>query len=253
MSQQMLPTSVVVPVYNEVGNVQQLLDEIVAALGATQVPFEVVMVDDCSHDGTFEMLQSCAKRESRLKVLRHRRNGGQSSAIISGVKAARYAWVVTLDGDGQNDPKDILVLWEAALRRMAGQENKGICVTGQRTQRQDTWLRRFSSRVANGVRRWLLKDDCPDTGCSLKLFSRDAFLRLPLFNHCHRFLPALFKRAGVTVLNVPVQHRERWHGMSKYGVCNRLWVGIIDMLGVRWLQNRVYHTELNQDDGEALH
>jgi dolichol-phosphate mannosyltransferase len=139
--------------------------------------------------------------------------------------------LVTLDGDGQNDPADIPRLFEVL------QDSRTV-VLGNRKKRDDNNIRKLSSRIGNGIRRSLLNDECPDTGCSLKLFPRDAFLTLPHFNHLHRFLPALFKRAGYKLVNLPVNHRPRWHGVSKYGVMNRLFVGVHDLIGVRWLLKR---------------
>jgi dolichol-phosphate mannosyltransferase len=147
------------------------------------------------------------------------------------VQAARAEWIVTLDGDGQNDPADIPQLMQA----LRGADDSLKLVIGNRTTRKDTWLRRISSRVANGVRRGLLRDGTPDTGCGIKLMHRSTFMQLPWFNHMHRFLPALFQRAGARVESVPVRHRARTRGVSKYGLRNRLWVGIVDLFGVRWL------------------
>ena len=223
--------SVIIPVYNEVDNVETLFHEVVAALDPSRFRFEVIFVDDGSIDGTPETLQSLASTQPCLQVIRHKRNSGQSAAIISGAKAARYPMLVTLDGDGQNDPADIPLLF-------ASLADSRTVVLGNRKKRDDNVLRKLSSRIGNGVRQRLLNDQCPDTGCSLKLFSREGFLNLPHFNHLHRFLPALFKRAGFKLVNVPVNHRPRWHGVSKYGVMNRLFVGLHDLIGVRWLLKR---------------
>jgi dolichol-phosphate mannosyltransferase len=155
--------------------------------------------------------------------------------VHSGVRAARAQWIATLDGDGQNDPADLPRL--IAARGDAA--NEGVMLfMGNRVTRRDTWLRRLSSRIANGVRAGLLGDGTPDTGCGIKLFHRETFLSLPAFDHMHRFLPALFQRAGSRVVSVPVNHRERTRGRSKYGVHNRLWVGIVDLFGVMWLKAR---------------
>jgi dolichol-phosphate mannosyltransferase len=224
--------SVVIPVCNEVENVLPLAQETKAALAALQ-PFEIIFVDDGSTDGTAAAV--AAARESgipEIRLLQHSRRCGQSAAVWSGVRAARADWVATLDGDGQNDPADIPVLIEALSA--AGDESLRL-VMGNRTTRRDTWLRRLSSRIANGVRGRLLHDGTPDTGCGIKLMHRATFLELPRFNHMHRFLPALFQRAGAKVISVPVRHRPRTRGRSKYGVHNRLWVGIVDLFGVRWL------------------
>jgi len=165
------------------------------------------------------------------------RNCGQSAAVRTGVRMARAPLVATLDGDGQNDPADIPLLLEK-YRAANGDDARPLLIAGQRAQRRDTGLRRLSSRIANGVRAWLLDDATPDTGCGLKLFARDHFLALPFFDHLHRFMPALFIREGGRVLSVPVNHRPRERGQSHYGVWNRLWVGIVDIAGVLWLKSR---------------
>jgi dolichol-phosphate mannosyltransferase len=229
--------SVVVPVHNESGNVVALLDEIAAALTGV-APFEAVFVDDRSSDDTARVLQDYAQAHAWLTVVQHRNNCGQSTAVRTGVRCARAPVVATLDGDGQNHPADIpalLARWRV-LQQSAG--NAPVLIAGWRAKRLDTPLRRFSSRVANGVRSRLLGDATPDSGCGLKLFAREDFLDLPYFDHMHRFLPALFRRAGGTVESVPVRHRNRAHGKSHYGVGNRLWVGLVDILGVMWLQRR---------------
>jgi len=235
---------VVVPVHNEADNVEGLIEEIHAALQG-QESFEVVFIDDASDDDTAQRLTRLVRRLPRLRVLRHRRNCGQSTAIATGVRHARGHLVATLDGDGQNDPADL----PALLARWDGESAAGpqpLLLAGWRAQRRDTWLRRISSRVANGVRSRLLADATPDTGCGLKLFEREAFLALPFFDHMHRFLPALFVRAGGRVVSVPVRHRPRLLGRSHYGVWNRLWVGIVDLIGVSWLRRRMVLTAVDE-------
>jgi dolichol-phosphate mannosyltransferase len=227
--------SVVVPVRNEAGNVLPLLEEIHAAL-LSGPEFEVIYVDDGSRDATPAELLEARARFPRLRVLTHRESCGQSAALLTGVRAARAEWVVTLDGDGQNDPADIARL--LAARDRAGPEANVQLVTGWRVARRDRWAKRAASRVANAVRAWLLADGTPDTGCGLKLVLRSAYLELPAFDHMHRFLPALIQRNGGATLSVPVAHRPRAHGRSSYGVLDRLWVGIVDTLGVMWLQRR---------------
>ena len=229
--------SVVVPVHDESANVVALLDEIGTAL-AGSLRFEAVFVDDASRDDTRGVLLAYARSHPWLKVLAHRDNCGQSAAVLTGVRAARAPLVATLDGDGQNAPGDIPALaarWLAMAREHPG---RPVLVAGWRTRRHDTGLRRLSSRIANGVRAWLLGDATPDTGCGLKVFARDDFLALPWFDHLHRFLPALVQRAGGVVASVPVAHRPRRAGRSHYGVHNRLWVGLVDLAGVMWLQRR---------------
>ena len=176
-----------------------------------------------------------------LRVIRHRASCGQSRAVTTGVSAARYEWIATLDGDGQNDPADFPQLLDALLQPAS----PGLkLVMGNRTTRRDTWLRRFSSRVANGVRGWFLKDGTPDTGCGIKVFDRDVFMHMPRFRNMHRFMPALFQREGYEVVSLPVNHRERLRGQSKYGLNNRLWVGIVDLFGVAWLMRRTRRPEV---------
>ena len=228
--------SVVVPVKNEADNILPLIEEIHAALEG-RADFEVIYVDDGSTDATPQRLAQARARFPRLRVIRHRESCGQSTAVATAVRAARHPWIATLDGDAQNDPADIPALLEAVSpgRRTPGLE----LVAGWRSKRNDSGLRKLSSRIANGVRGGLLGDRTPDTGCGLKVFSREVFLRLPFFDHLHRFLPALYLREGAQVVSVPVNHRPRVQGRSKYGVHNRLWVGIVDLFGVMWLQRRM--------------
>ncbi len=227
--------SVVIPVYNEVDNVAPLVEEVHAAL-ADRISYEMIVVDDGSHDETVQRLRELGIAHPRLRVMSHAKNCGQSAAILTGVRAARAAWVATLDGDGQNDPADIPRL--LAIRDDPATSPEVSLITGYRRERHDTWLRRLSSRVANGVRSRMLKDEAPDTGCGLKLFRREAFLAIPHFDHMHRFLPALIRRDGGVVINVEVNHRPRRRGVSKYGLFDRLWVGVVDLLGVMWLRKR---------------
>jgi len=227
--------SIVVPVYNEAGNIFPLLHEINRAMPGRGA-YEVIYVDDGSDDGTRDALQRALGEFPTLRVLSHPQRSGQSSALLTGVRAAHASRVITLDGDGQNDPADIGVF----LERMAteGERSGTLMLVGHRTRRRDTRIRRWSSRIANAVRSRLLRDGTPDTGCGLKLFPRDLFLSLPAFDHMHRFLPALMQREGACVISVPVRHRARQIGESKYGVQNRLWVGLVDIAGVMWLQRR---------------
>lgn len=228
--------SVLVPVKNEQDNIEPLIREIFAALQG-KVEFEIIYVNDGSTDATQRVLEKLKQEFPMLRVIRHRTACGQSQAVTSGVRAARYEWIATLDGDGQNDPADIPAL--LAKLDDAAQPGNLELLAGWRARRNDTFLRRLSSKVANGVRSRLLKDNTPDTGCGLKLFARETFLQLPNFDHLHRFLPALVMRGGGAVVSVPVHHRARERGTSKYGVHNRLWVGIVDLFGVAWLQRRV--------------
>jgi len=232
MDSRMPELSVVIPVYNEFGNIAPLTDEIMAAL-AGYGNFEIVFVDDCSSDGSDEELRTVAAHHHNVRTVRHDSNRGQSAAVRTGVKLARSELIAVIDGDGQNDPADIPRL----VRTLQDTQNVRM-VIGERLRRRDNWLKLFSSRVANRVRAFLLKDGIRDTGCGIKAFYRQDFLELPAFDHMHRFLPALLQSEGAAVVSVPVNHRPRVHGDSKYGVRNRLWVGIVDLLGVIWLRHR---------------
>ena len=223
--------SVVIPVCNETGNLGPLVDEIERVL-ARRLRFEVIVVDDGSSDGTAEEATALTATRHWLRVESHDCNRGQSAAIRTGVASAGARWVAVLDGDGQNDPADIPALLAALALSDAAM------VVGERRDRQDNRIRRYSSRIANGIRALLLHDGIRDTGCGLKVFYRDDFLDLPAFDHMHRFLPALMQQRGRKVRSIPVNHRARRNGRSKYGLKNRLWAGIVDLLGVMWLERR---------------
>ena len=225
--------SVVVPVFNERGNVTPLVSEIVAALRG-KYGFEIVYVDDQSKDDSLQVLKDLMVSVPELRVVQHLRQCGQSTAIRNGVKAARGVWIATLDGDGQNDPADIPKLIEA--RNKAAPEIK--LFAGWRVHRKDTGSKRWASKIANSIRAGFLKDETPDTGCGIKLFERAVFMDLPYFDHMHRYLPALVKRAGFQSVSVPVNHRERGSGVSKYNNLGRAWVGLKDLRGVAWLIKR---------------
>lgn len=226
--------SVVVPVHNETDNVELLIEEIHRALGDGEA-YEMIFVDDGSTDDTGLKLQGAMQQYPTLRVLTHQRSCGQSRAVHTGVSAARYPWIATLDGDGQNDPADIPHL-VAAWREQ--NDSQLWMLAGFRHKRNDTGWRKFSSKFANAVRQSILHDATPDTGCGLKLFLRDKFLALPYFDHIHRFLPALIRMAGGHVISVKVNHRPRNFGTSKYGTLDRALVGIVDLLGVVWLKKR---------------
>lgn len=243
-SMKQYPISIVIPVYNEADNVQVLTSEIIRTVNFTQ--YEIIFIDDGSQDKTVEHLQKLTLQYRQVKFISHIVNFGQSASIITGIKAAKHDWIVTMDGDLQNDPVDIFALLTTAMKH--AMENKHqIAVIGIRETRDDQWIRKISSKIANFIRRKLLKDDCQDTGCGLKLFSREMFFRLPIFNNMHRYFPALFKSIGINVLQVPVNHRPRIKGKSKYGIHNRLWVGIPDLLGVMWLLRRTYQAKVKNE------
>jgi len=224
--------SVVVPVFNESENVLPLLEEIERALTPLG-RFEVIFVDDGSTDDTAARLTQAAAEGRPVRLLRHLRRSGQSAAVRTGAKAARGEWVATLDGDGQNDPADIPNL----LKRTEG-EDRPMLVGGLRAKRRDTLSKRMASRFANRIRQGLLQDGCTDSGCGIKVFRRDVFLELPFFGAQHRFMPALFRSHGHPVAYVPVNHRPRQRGVSKYTNLRRGLIGVVDLLGVYWLKRR---------------
>ncbi len=237
----MIELSVVVPVHNEQDNIVPLLTEIADALRGN-IAFEIVYVDDASRDDSMAVLKNAKSQFPELRVIRHQSQSGQSTAVRNGVKAASGTWIATLDGDGQNDPADILKL-------LAAQKQADPAVrlfAGWRVNRRDDFIKRISSKIANGIRSRLLKDATPDTGCGIKLFERSLFLELPYFDHMHRYLPALVQRVGFRVQSVPVNHRSRTRGTSKYGIGNRLWVGISDLRGVSWLIKRARRTGVEE-------
>ena len=233
--------SVVVPVFNERDNIGPLIGEIVTALRG-QLRFEIVYVDDHSSDDSLQVLAALRGDVPELRILCHTRQSGQSTAILTGVKAARGAWVATLDGDGQNDPADINKLLRA--RDIATAKTK--LFAGWRVNRQDNASKRWASRWANAIRSRMLHDDTPDTGCGIKLFERAAFLDLPYFDHMHRYVPALMQRAGWSTLSIPVNHRSRSTGVSKYNNLQRGWVGLRDLRGVAWLITRSKLTQAQE-------
>jgi glycosyltransferase involved in cell wall biosynthesis len=229
--------SVVVPVHNEEGAAADLAREIAQAF--TGRAFEMVFVDDASRDQTRSMLTALKAELPQLRVLFHHKNSGQSRAVRTGVLGARGAIVVTLDGDGQNDPADAPRLVD---RLSSGGAGLGL-VGGRRRKRQDSVAKRFASRFGNGVRKALLKDQADDTGCGLKVFRRESFLRLPYFDHMHRYLPALMLREGFDIAFEDVNHRPRTTGASKYNNLGRAWVSISDLAGVMWLRARSRNPE----------
>ncbi len=226
--------SVVVPVYNETENVAKLAAEIHAAL--TGRGFEMIFVDDASTDDTAAVLTALKAEYPALRVLSHKDNAGQSRSLRTAIMAAKSPFIATLDGDGQNDPADIPALFEQLIRDGAPETLQ--LVGGRRVNRQDNAAKKIGSKIGNGVRKWLLKDGADDTGCGLKVFSREAFLQLPFFDHMHRYIPALMIREGFEIEFADVNHRSREHGVSKYTNFGRLMVSIADLRGVMWLNRR---------------
>lgn len=236
--------SVLIPAKNEANNLKPLIEEVRTALA--DEAYEIIVVDDGSTDATLHELRQIKNGGlSTLRILRHERSLGQSTSLYHAALAAKGQWLATLDGDGQNDPADIPGM--LALVR-GGQGMVGLqLVAGHRVNRQDNASKRWASRFANGLRSRMLKDQTPDTGCGLKLIERAAFLRLPYFDHMHRFIPALIQRHNGRMITHPVNHRHRTSGVSKYGNLDRALVGILDLIGVWWLIRR---TRLNANAQE---
>ncbi|MFA3789671.1 glycosyltransferase family 2 protein [Aliiglaciecola sp. SL4] len=227
--------SVVIPAKNEQDNIIPLIKEIVAVLDSNN-QFEIVYVDDGSDDNTYSNLCLAASGDyPQVNPIRHKYSVGQSKAIHTGVSYAKGKLIVTLDADGQNNPADIPQLLKEAQKFPVGTD---FCIAGYRKNRKDTAWKRMQSKIANNIRSRILGDNTPDTGCGLKIFPKDTFLQLPYFDHMHRFLPALVRRLGGAIVVVAVSHRDRQSGTSKYNMLGRLRVGIVDLLGVMWLQRR---------------
>ena len=235
--------SVVIPVQNEEENIRMLIDEVRQSLDGV-LDYELIYVNDGSTDTTLEILEEYRSGFPLLRIYSHQTGAGQSTAVRTGIIHAQSPVIATLDGDGQNDPADIPALYQALI---ANADAGVVLVNGYRKERKDTFIKRISSRLANGIRGWLLDDDTPDTGCGLKVFSRIAYLEIPFFDHLHRFLPAMMINGGGKVMSVEVNHRERQLGSSHYGFFDRLWVGIFDLMGVIWLKSRTTHPVVSED------
>lgn len=233
--------SVVIPMMNEAGNIQPLIEEIVTALrGYANVGerFEIICINDGSTDSTLSELRAARAAYPHVRILCHVHRLGMSASIRDAVRRARAEWVMTIDGDGQNDPRDMPRLCDLAWKSPTASATAGILVGGIRVNRRDTVGKRLASRCANAVRRWALHDDCPDTGCALKLFRRADYLAVPFFNGLHRFMPALFRHYGCELLFTPVNDRPRQHGVSKSDFVGRAVRGGLDLFGVMWLIRR---------------
>lgn len=239
----MTKISIVIPAYNEADNIGPLIGEIVQL--NLEYPYEIVVVDDASSDETFANALKMKADVQELKIIQHKRTSGQSASVATGIEYATGELIATMDGDGQNNPADIPKMVEALIQ---SKNSKLWMVAGYRKKRDDSSWRIISSKVANSVRSFLLHDQTPDTGCGLKVFYRSAFLKLPFFDHMHRFLPALIQMRGGEVISLEVTHRARMRGVSKYGTLDRLWVGIVDIVGVSWLRLRSKKVEIGRCD-----
>ncbi|MDX1923538.1 MAG: glycosyltransferase family 2 protein [Alphaproteobacteria bacterium] len=230
--------SVIISVADEAGNILPLAQEITTVLETLPVTknnYELIFVDDHSVDPTTDEIQQAMRRFPHIRLICHQARYGKSQGVWTGLRHARGEWIITMDGDGQNDPADIPRLLTVALE---SNPFKNVLVSGVRVNRAATGSKRFASRFANGLRRFLLQDDCPDTGCALKVFRRDAYLALPYFDNIHRYEPTLFKLYGHDVVYIPVNDRQRKHGTSKYTNFKRALDGLFDLFGVMWLQQR---------------
>lgn len=242
------PLSVVIPVCDEAESVPVVLRELLAKAG-TAYDLDVIVVDDGSRDGSAEVVAALAAGEPRVKLVRHDRRCGKSAALRTGVAGARARWVATIDGDGENDPADLLAMARCIDPARIG--SVGLVAGNRRRRTAGPW-RLIASRIANTIRRSALQDDCPDTACGLKVIPRDLFLALPYFDSLHRYMPALVRRYGFEVVNVPVDDRPRISGQSKYTNLRRAVVGVVDLLGVYWLLRRTSVGALPfERDGDA--
>jgi dolichol-phosphate mannosyltransferase len=222
--------SIIVPVFNEGDNVLPMAEQVAAAMQQSPIPYELVFVDDASTDATWQKVLEARKADSRVRGLRHARNSGQSAAVWTGIRGTQSPLLATLDGDLQNDPAD--------LPRMLAELERVDFVCGKRLKRNDTFVRRASSKIARAVRTRALKSDFQDTGCAIRVFKRATVQDLMPFNGIHRFLPILAQASGAKTIEVPVNHRQRVAGVSKYGVWNRVWRGMFDLIGVNWYLKR---------------
>lgn len=230
-----MAVSVVIPAFEEEGNIGRLVSETFEAL-TEDLLGEVIVVDDCSSDGTGREVAELQNVHDKLRLIRHLTNCGQSASLRTGILAAGFPVIATMDGDGQNDPHDL----PAMIRKLAepGDRSGPALVSGIRTRRRGSSSKRFASKAANWIRDSVLKDECPDTGCGIKVFWRDAFLQLPFFTSIHRYLPAMFLTYGLKTAYVPVNDRPRIAGVSKYNNFSRALIGLYDLFGVTWLRKR---------------
>ncbi len=242
--------SLVIPAYNEAGNIGRLIEESFNEI-PNNILGEIIIVDDCSNDDTHNEIRILQKKFKKLRYLKHGSNSGQSASLRTGIAAARYPVIAQMDGDGQNDPRDIKNLYSLLDTPIKGiyplKTDLVVLVGGVRTKRKDTGSKRIASRAANKIRDWVLRDGCPDTGCGIKLYWRDAFLCLPFFSSIHRYLPALFQSYGFQCRYVPVNDRPRIAGVSKYNNFNRALIGLYDLVGVSWLRKRTVAPQYTEE------
>ena len=227
--------SIVVPCYNEQDNLLPLVNTLTEVLAPLNVSYEIVITDDCSKDNSWEILKKLAAENPRICVQRFEKNAGQSAALWAGIKAARGKYVATLDADMQNDPRDLPKFLEAM--------KTADCICGNRKAKRaegDNFIRQISSKIANGVRNWITRENVSDSGCCYRMFKRECAADLKFFKGMHRFLPTLFKIEGYTVGEIPVNHQHRLAGVSKYGVWNRVFASSYDLFAVRWMQKRMF-------------
>ncbi len=239
--------SLVIPAYNEEGNIGRLVEESFKAI-PPDVLGEIIVVDDNSNDGSIHEINSLRKISKKLRYIRHLTNAGQSAGLRTGILAAKFPVIAQMDGDGQNDPHDISKMYQQLDDPLDNSGiNKVALVGGIRTSRKDTGSKRLASRAANKIRDWVLRDGCPDTGCGIKIYWKSAFLRLPFFSSIHRYLPALFQTYGYNCKYVSVNDRPRLAGVSKYNNFSRALIGMYDLVGVSWLRKRTIAPEITEE------
>jgi len=239
--------SLIIPTFNEEGNIPLLIEESFAEI-PENILGELIVVDDCSTDASVEKIEGLFSKYSKLRCVKHQTNAGQSAAMRTGILAARFEIIATLDGDGQNDPGDIANL---VLKLGKPGTTQTALVGGVRTKRKDTGSKRWASKAANWIRDKVLRDNCPDTGCGTKVYWREAYLRLPFFTSIHRYLPAMFQTYGYKCEYVPVNDRPRISGVSKYNNFNRALIGLYDLVGVSWLRKRTIAPEVIETAGKS--
>ena len=232
--------SVVLPIYNEIENLSRLFEEILSVMRKTAQPFEIICINDGSTDHSQAYIQKFGRDHPEFKLINFKKNQGQSAALFAGFLKAAGEYVITLDADLQNDPADIATLIDYLPRY--------DMVNGWRTKRNDTWLTRISSKIANSIRNKLSRENINDTGCSLKIMKKTYLDRIKMFKGMHRFLPTLMKLEGAKVIEVPVSHRPRTMGSSNYGVWDRAFSGLRDLLAVRWMQDRFIHLDITEEE-----